>query len=115
MGTFAASAERPRASGACRIVSALTIIAVIVTTAAGCTGLDPVQPASGGTWTVGYHTGWGRYSVSEEMNHAMKAASDYCLARGQQMGVIDTEARDGGLRMSYASVHFRCTAQTAEQ
>jgi hypothetical protein len=106
-GSVAASAERSCAPVACRMVSAIIVLSV--TTALGCTGLDPVQPASGGTWYVGYHTGWGRYDESEEMNKAMKAASDYCLGRGQHMVVIDTQARPGGLRMSYASVHFRCT------
>jgi hypothetical protein len=98
-----------------RMVSATMVIVVTVTTALGCTGLDPVQRGSGGTWYVGYHTGWGRYNEAEEMNTAMKAACDYCLERGQHMGVIDTQARPGGLRMSYAVVHFRCTPEASGQ
>lgn len=97
------------------MVRAMTVTVLIVATATGCAGLDPVQPASGGTWYVGYHTGWGRYNQTEEMNKAIKAASDYCLARGQHMSVIDAQSRPGGLRVSYASVHFRCMPQISEQ
>jgi hypothetical protein len=110
----AAGGGRQCALAACRTVSAIMVIVVTVTTVLGCTGLGPVQPMSGGTWHVDYHTGWGRYDETEEMNRAMKAASDYCLGRGQNMDVIDTQSRPGGLRMSYASVHFRCTPETSD-
>ena len=97
--------------GSHRLMGMTTFSVVTVATALGCTGLDPVQPASGGSWYVGYHTGWGPYNEADEMSKAIKAASDFCLARGQHMSVIDSHSRPGGVSMSYASVHFRCTTQ----
>jgi len=111
--------QRPFAAGApgCLVrytqpqLAALALSAVTVIATPGCTGLDPIQPASDGTWYVGSHTGWGSHGETSDKSKAIKAASDFCLARGQHMVMLDAHAKND-LAMSSASVHFKCETLT---
>ena len=85
----------------------MVILPVILTQASGC-GLTPVQVESDDTYHVEYSSGMGAANETDEKNKAIKAAADYCTARGKHMRVIDASSRPGGLRFSYGKVHFAC-------
>jgi hypothetical protein len=81
-------------------------VAIAAFVLTGCGGITAVTPAKDDTLTVASSSF--RPSTGEvELRQAMKAAIDYCSARGLHMHIVDTTSKSG-VRESSGRVYFRC-------